>query len=60
MISIFSQCDEIINLDEKCVKAYFRRGQALLGTHDPDSALKDFEKVNSWIIFNSIYRNANN
>ncbi|XP_048727862.2 peptidyl-prolyl cis-trans isomerase FKBP4-like isoform X2 [Ostrea edulis] len=38
-------CNKALELDDKCVKAYFRRGQAYFAGSDFDLAKKDFEKV---------------
>ena len=44
-LSLF-QCEEALALDPKNVKAFFRRGQALLSLGEVDKALGDFERAN--------------
>ncbi|PAA86682.1 hypothetical protein BOX15_Mlig024991g2, partial [Macrostomum lignano] len=39
------EADEAIKLNADAAKAYFRRGQARMATHDYDEAREDFEKV---------------
>ncbi|CAG0915937.1 unnamed protein product [Notodromas monacha] len=38
-------CSKALDIDSSNEKAYFRRGQALLKMHEPEKALKDFNKV---------------
>ena len=38
-------CDEVLRLDTKSVKAYFRRGQAFFSLGQIENALADFEKA---------------
>lgn len=40
-----SHCDEALGLDSGCVKALFRRGQALLAEREPELARVDFGRV---------------
>ena len=42
---VISTCSNAIKLDERSVKAYFRRGQAHLAKHHYVEAKNDFEKV---------------
>jgi len=39
------ECENVIEVQESNSKAFFRRGQALLGMNDFDGALKDLQKV---------------
>lgn len=41
----FFQCDTVLEIDPKNVKAYYRRGTSHLESGDPQSALEDFTKV---------------
>lgn len=50
---IFFQCEQVIKIDPKNVKAYFRRGTSLVEMGDSRNALSDFLKVISSSIFHS-------
>lgn len=39
------QCDTVLELDPKNVKAYYRRGLSYLGLKEASLALSDFKKV---------------
>ena len=40
-----AECDKVLALDPKNVKALFRRGQAYIGLGSPETAIKDFKAV---------------
>lgn len=44
-VKVRDHCNKALDLDDKCVKAYFRRGQAYYAGNDFDLARKDFEKA---------------
>lgn len=44
-VKVREHCDKALELDDKCVKAYFRRGQAYFAGNDFELAKKDFEKT---------------
>lgn len=45
LIGFFFQCDTVLEIDPKNVKAYYRRGTSFFESGDPQSALEDFTKV---------------
>ena len=38
-------CDKVVEEDDKCIKGYFRRGEALVALNEHALAMTDFEKV---------------
>ena len=38
-------CDKVVEEDGKCIKGYFRRGEALVALNEHALAMTDFEKV---------------
>lgn len=44
-IVLLLQCDTVLEIDPKNVKAYYRRGTSYFESGDPVAALQDFMKV---------------
>lgn len=49
-ILIYLQCESVLEIDPKNVKAFYRRGQCHYAMGESDLALTDFHRVNPFYI----------